>query len=79
VKIWTKILSIDIKFACAKEIDKRLWAILKKPIEGFSKDKKKDENSAEGLVKVTETSMNIIKEIIQKISQVYFFPCMLSI
>ena len=49
--VWEKIIFKDIKYACAKEIDKRLWAIIKKPLEHLSKEKKKDEEARHNLLK----------------------------
>lgn len=61
-----------MKYAFSKEIDKRLWWILKRPIEMLSKDKKKEEGHKESLTKVIDSHVDIIKKLIQIAREVIF-------
>jgi len=70
LNVWERILFKDVGFACAKEIDKRLGAIIKKPIEALSREKKRDEDTKEKLLKLIEANIEVLKEIIKNISQV---------
>ena len=55
----------DLKYAFSKEIDKRLWSILKRPIELLLKEKKKEEGHRENLTKLINEHADIIKKLIQ--------------
>ena len=74
--VWERILFKDVGFACAKEIDKRLGVIIKKPIEMMSREnkekKKHDEDSRDKLLKLIDSNIAVLKEIIQKLSQVKY-------
>eukprot|EP00330_Aristerostoma_sp_ATCC50986_P008942 CAMPEP_0114576424 /NCGR_PEP_ID=MMETSP0125-20121206/1190_1 /TAXON_ID=485358 ORGANISM="Aristerostoma sp., Strain ATCC 50986" /NCGR_SAMPLE_ID=MMETSP0125 /ASSEMBLY_ACC=CAM_ASM_000245 /LENGTH=51 /DNA_ID=CAMNT_0001764933 /DNA_START=174 /DNA_END=329 /DNA_ORIENTATION=- len=47
-----------------KEIDKRLWVVIKKPIEMMVKEKKREEGHKEALVNVIEKNIEIFKGLI---------------
>jgi hypothetical protein len=70
LKAWELLAKSDINLACSKEIDKRLWAIVKKPIEILTKEKKKEEGHKDSIIKLVDTSIQHFKDIIQDVKSV---------
>lgn len=70
LRSWELIVLADINLAITKEIDKRLWAIIKKPIELLTKDKKKEEGHKENIIKLIDQNIEQFKDLIQKVKGV---------
>ncbi len=73
LRSWEDIVRVDLNLATSKEIDKRLWSIIKKPIEIMTREKKKEEGHKESIIKLIDSNIEIFKELVQKVKNVELF------
>ena len=71
VDIARLILKKDIKFAKSKDLDRRLWALIKRQLESIVKTKTKSDSLEDEINKLISSNMEILKKFMDDIPNVY--------
>ena len=71
MKIARLILQKDVKLAKSKDLDKRLWALIKRQLENIVKSKIKSDSLEDDIIKIINLNMEVMKNFMDAIPDVY--------